>query len=114
DGAQRGAALSGGAETGEQRTLYGQIKVRARCDEKRVLAAQLQARGLQITPGQRTNLAADCRRACEADLVEQPCLQRLLQSGEGRGTVGVDDIEHPVRKPAPSDEETAERCAADR
>ena len=41
-------------------------------------------------------------------------LERLLQSSEGCGAVGVHHIENPVRKPAASDDELVERCAADR
>ena len=113
DRAERGAALPGGAETGEERTLHRKIEIGARGHDQRILAAQLQAGGLQMAPGQRADLAADRGGSGETDLVDQPGLQRLLQAGERRGAVGVHDVENAVRQPAAADEEFVERRAAD-
>ena len=61
DGAQRRAALAGRAEPGEQRALDSKIKIRAGGDDQRILAAQLEAGGLQMAAGQRADLPADRR-----------------------------------------------------
>ena len=47
-GAERGAALAGGAEPGEKGALDREIQVSVRHDDERVLAAELQARGLHV------------------------------------------------------------------
>ena len=57
-GAERCAALAGSAEAGEQRAFDGQIEVGCRSDDQRVLATEFEARGLQMAPCQRTDLAA--------------------------------------------------------
>ncbi len=72
------ASLARGAKAGEQGTLDGEIEVRARRDHQRILAAQFQARGLQVASGERADLSADRRRAGESHLVQEPAFQRLL------------------------------------
>ena len=51
-GAERRAALAGGAEAAEQRALDGEVEVGVVHDDQRVLAAELQARRLQVAPAQ--------------------------------------------------------------
>jgi hypothetical protein len=70
--AERGAALAGGAEAGEQRALGGQVQVGVRHHDERVLAAQLEAGVLQVPAGQLADPDAHLGRAGEADLVDQP------------------------------------------
>ena len=61
DSAERGATLTSSAETREERTFHRKIKIGARGNDQRVLAAQFQARGLQMAAGQCANLPADGR-----------------------------------------------------
>ena len=56
-GAQRRAALARGAEAAEQRALDGEVEVGVVHDHERVLAAELQARRLQVAPAQLADLA---------------------------------------------------------
>jgi hypothetical protein len=70
--AERGAALAGGAEAGEQRALGGEVQVGVRHHDERVLAAQLEAGVLQVPAGQLADLRPDGARAGEADLVTSP------------------------------------------
>ena len=70
-GAERGAALPRGAEAGEQRALDGEVEVGVLHHDHRVLAAQLQARRLQVAAAQRADLRPDGRRAGEPDLVDE-------------------------------------------
>ncbi len=92
-GAQRRAALTGGAEAAEQGALDGQVDVGVVHHDHRVLAAELQARRLQVAPTQAADLATDRARAGETDLVEQTLLQRGLQAGEGVRARGLDDVQ---------------------
>ncbi len=99
-GAQRRAALARRAEAAEQRALDGQLEIGVGGDDHRVLAAELQARRLQVTAAERADLAPDGRGAREADLVDQALVQRALQPREGRRPVGLHDRQHAVRQPA--------------
>ena len=95
-GAQRGAALARGAEAAEQRALDGEVEVGVGHDHERVLAAELQARRLQVAPAQRADLGAHRARAGEADLVDQAAIERLLEAGEGLRAVGQHEVEDAV------------------
>ena len=95
-GAQRGAALAGGAVAAEQRALDGEVEVGVGHDDERVLAAELQARRLQVAAAQRADLGADRARAGEADLVDQAAVERLLEPGEGLRAVGQHEVEDAV------------------
>ena len=110
--AQRRAALARGAEAAEQGALDGEVDVGVVHHDHRVLAAELQARRLQVTPAEPADLAADGRRPGEADLVDQALLQRRLEPREGVGTRRLHDVQHaaghaagveeldPARRPA--------------
>src|SRR4051812_48261015 len=112
DGAKRGTALSGGAETREQRALDCKIKIGTRRDNQWILPAQLQTCGLKVAASQCANLPANRRRAGESDLLYHASLERLLESGEGSGPIGMDDVENSVGKSAAPYEELMECRAA--
>ena len=95
--AERGAALAGGAEAGEQRALGGEVEVGVGHHDERVLAAELEAGALQVAAAQLADAHADLGRAGEPDLVHQALLERQLQPLEGRRAVGVDGVEHARR-----------------
>ncbi len=98
--AHRRAALAGGAEAAEQRPLHRQVQVGVGHDHQRVLAAQLQARRLQVAPAQLADACTHRARAGEADLVHQVAVQRGLQAGEGGVAVGQHHLQHAVRQAA--------------
>src|SRR3712207_7933162 len=54
----------------------GEVEIGAGGDDEGVLPAELQAGGLQVPAGERADLAAHRRGPGEADLVDQPVLQR--------------------------------------
>ena len=108
--AQRRAALARRPEAAEERALDGQVEIGVGGDDHRVLAAELQARRLQVATAERADLAPDRRGAREADLVDQALVQRALQPREGRRPVGLHDGQHAVRQPAGL-KERAERLA---
>ena len=83
-GAERRAALPGRAEAAEQRALDGQVEVGVGHHDQRVLAAQLEAGRLQVAPAQLADARADVGRAGEADLVDQPLVERPLEPRERR------------------------------
>src|SRR4051812_34236396 len=99
-GAERGAALPGRAEAAEHRALDSELEVGVRHDHKRVLAAQLQARRLQVAAGELADLLADFRRAGEADLVDQALVERALEPVERRWALALDDVQNAVRQSA--------------
>ena len=103
--AQRGAALPRGAEAGEQSALHRQVEIGTGGDHQRVLAAEFQARGLQVAAGQRADLPAHGRRAGEPNLVDQAVAQGRLQTGEGGLAVGLHQVQHPVGQPTAAHEE---------
>ena len=61
--AQRRAALARRAEAAEQRALDGEVEVGVGHHDHRVLAAQLQARRLEVAPAQLADPRADLARA---------------------------------------------------
>ena len=69
--AERGAALPRRAEAGEQRALDGQVEVGVVGDDHRVLAAELQARRLQVPSAQLADPRADLAGPGEPDLVDR-------------------------------------------
>ena len=71
--AERRAALARGAEAGEQRALDRQVEVGVVHHHERVLAAELEARRLEVAAAERADLGADGGGAGEADLVDEPC-----------------------------------------
>lgn len=95
--AQRGAALAGRAPAGEQRALHRQVQVGVGGHDHRVLAAQLQARALQVASAELADAGADRAGTGEADLVDRARLQGGLQALEGRLAIGVDEVEHAAR-----------------
>ncbi len=99
-GAERGAPLAGGAEAGEEGALDGEIQVRVWHDDQRVLAAELQARRLQVPPAELADLLADLRGSREAYLVDEALLERLLEALEGGRPLGLDYVEDPVGEAA--------------
>jgi hypothetical protein len=58
---QRRAALARRAEAAEQRALDGEVEVGVVHDDERVLAAELEARRLQVAAAQLADLAPDRR-----------------------------------------------------
>ena len=98
--AHRRAALARGAEAAEQRALHGQVQVGVGHDHQRVLAAQLQARVLQMAPAQLADLRSHGAGAGEADLVHQPLVQRLLQPLERGRALGDHGVQHAVGQAA--------------
>ena len=92
--AERRAALAGGAEAGEQRALDREIEVGVFHHDHRVLAAQLEARRLEVATAQRADLRPHGARSREADLVDQPPLEHPLEPGEGLRPVGVHEVQH--------------------
>ena len=102
--AERGAALAGRAEAGEQRALGGEVEVGVGHDDQRVLATQLEAGALQVPAAQLADAGADLGGAGEPDLLHQPLLQRPLEPLEGGRPVGVDGVEH-ARRQAAGDEQ---------
>ena len=107
---ERRAALAGGAEAGEQRPLDREVEVGVIHHDHRVLAAELEARRLQVAAAERADLRADRAGAGEADLVDQPVLERPLEPGERLRSVGVDEVEH-VARDASGMEQLGERGA---
>ena len=100
-GAQRRAALPGRAEAGEQRALDREVEVGVVHDHQRVLAAQLEARRLQVAPAQRADLARRPRSSpVKPTLSTSPSLERALEPGEGLRALGLHDVEHAVGQPA--------------
>ena len=93
-GAERRAALAGRAVAAEQRALDREVDVGVVHHDHRVLAAELQARRLQVAAAQLADLGADRARAGEADLVDEPLLQRALEARERLGAFGLDEVEH--------------------
>ena len=81
-GAERRAALAGRPEATEQRALDREVEVGVGHHDERVLAAQLQARRLQVAAAQLADAPPDVGRAGEADLVEQAGVERALQAVE--------------------------------
>ena len=77
-GAERRAALARRAEAAEQRALDREVDVGVVHHDHRVLAAELEARRLEVAAAQLADLRADRRGAREADLVDQPLIQRQL------------------------------------
>ena len=94
-GAQRRAALARRAEAAEQRALDREVDVGVVHHDHRVLAAELQARRLQVAAAQRADLGADRARAREADLVDE-ALARAPARGPSNVVfaVGLDEVEH--------------------
>ena len=92
--AERGAALARGAEAGEQRALDGEVEVGVVHHHERVLAAELEARALQVAPAELADLRADGARAGEADLVDEPLLERALEPAERRLALGLHEVQH--------------------
>src|SRR5215210_2217298 len=91
--AERGASLAGRAEAGEQRAFGRQIQVRVGHDDERILAAELQARRLQVSSAELPNPAPDLRGAGEADFVHEPHIEGLLEALESDRSLGLDDVE---------------------
>ena len=87
--AERGAALARGAEAAEQRALDGEVEVGVRHHDERVLAAQLEAGRLAVAAGELADPRADRRRPGEADLVDEPLVERALEALEGRRAVAT-------------------------
>ena len=81
--AERGAALSGRPEAAEERALDGELELGVGHHDERVLAAELEAGRLHVAPAERADLGADRGRAGEADLVDEPLLERPLEPLEG-------------------------------
>ena len=61
--AERGAPLTGGAETAEQRALDGEVEVGVGQDDQGVLAAELERRRDEVLAAQRRDGAPDRRRS---------------------------------------------------
>jgi hypothetical protein len=108
--AKRRAALAGRAEAGEQRPLDGELEVGVGHHHQRVLAAELEARRLQVAAAQLADARAHRRGAREADLVDEPLLERPLQALEGGVPAGLDQVQHALRQ-ATVDEQLGERLA---
>ena len=111
--AERRAALPRRAEAAEQRALDGEVDVGVVHHDHRVLAAELEARRLQVAAAQRADLGADRARAGEADLVDEPLVERLLEAGEGVLAGGLHDVEH-ASGDAAGVEDPRQRVAAGR
>ena len=93
-GAERRAALAGRAVAAEQGALDREVDVGVVHHDHRVLAAELQARRLQVAAAQLADLRADRARAGEADLVDEALLDRPLEPLVGRRALGLDDVQH--------------------
>ena len=93
-GAQRRAALARGAEAAEQRALDREVEVGVVHDDHRVLAAELQARRLEVAAAELADLAADRARAGEADLVDQPSSSACSRPANVSAPDGLDDVQH--------------------
>ena len=93
-GAERRAALAGRAVAAEQRALDREVDVGVVHHDHRVLAAELEARRLQVAAAQLADLRADRARAGEADLVDEPLLERALETLERLRALGLHDVEH--------------------
>src|ERR671918_38611 len=98
-GAQRRTALSSRAEPAEQRALDGEVEVRVRHHEERVLPAQLQGRRLKVPATQLSEPPPHLRRAGESDLLDEPLAERTLQPLERRRAVRKHHVEHARREP---------------
>ena len=62
-GSERRAALAGGAEAREQRALDREVEVGVVHHDHRVLAAELEARRLQVAAAERADLAPPPRKS---------------------------------------------------
>ena len=96
-GAERGAPLPGGAEPAEQRALDREVEVGVGHHDERVLAAELEARRLEVAAAQLADPSADVGRTGEADLVERrPSSIAPLQPRERRRPVGEHHLERAL------------------
>ena len=99
DGTQGSAALAGGTESGEQRALDGEVQAGRRGDHHGVLAAQFQARRLEVPAAQLADRGTHGGRSGEADLVDDAGVQRVGQALERGRTVGEHHLKDPGRQP---------------
>ncbi len=97
DRAQRGAALPGGAEAGEECAFHREIQVRVRHDDERVLAAELQARRLQVATAELPDPAPNLGGARKTDLIHEPLVQCFFEPFEGCRPLGLDYVQDAVR-----------------
>src|SRR5215210_5052534 len=103
-GSQGGAALARGAKAREQGAFDGEVEIRIRHDYERVLAPELQAGRLHVPAAELAYLLADLGRACKADLVDEPLVQGLLQSLEGRRSFGLHNVKDAAGEAAGHEE----------
>jgi hypothetical protein len=94
--AERRAPLAGGAEATEQRTLDREIEIRVWHHDQRILAAELQARRLQMPSAELTDPPSDLRRPRETDLVDHAFGEGALETVEGRRAVREDELERSL------------------
>ena len=103
---ERRAPLPRRTEAPEQRARDGERQIGVCRDDHRVLAAQLQARRLQVLAGEGPDRRAHVGRPGEADLVDQSLVEGGRQALERRLSRGVHDREHAVRYARPRDQRT--------
>jgi hypothetical protein len=71
-GAEGGAALACGAEAAEERALDGEVEVGVGHHDERVLAAELQARGLEVSAAELADLLAHLEEPVKPTLSTRP------------------------------------------
>ena len=102
--AERRAALAGGPETAEQRAFHGEVQVGIGHHDERVLAAELEARRLEVTAAQLPDPASHLGRAGEPDLVEHVALQGAFDALERMRSVGQHELEGSSGEPGVQDQ----------
>ena len=101
---ERGAPLAGGAEPAEQRALHSEVQICVGHHDQRVLPAELEARGLQVSAAELTERFAHGGRPREAHLVDDAFVQRAFEPGERLGSVRQHHLEGPLRDARVQDE----------
>jgi hypothetical protein len=76
--AERRATLPCGSESAEQCALDREVEVGVRHHDERVLPAELEARGLEMSATELAEPLADGGRSREAHLVDDPFVQRAF------------------------------------
>ena len=102
--AERRASLPRRSEAAEQGAFDGEVEVRVGHHDERILPAQLQTRRLEVAAAELAETLADRRGPGEADFVDQPFVERSLESCERLLPVGQDHLERPLREAGVQDQ----------
>ena len=102
--AERRAALAGRSEAAEQRALDGQVEVGVGHDDERVLAAELEARRLEVPAAELAEATPHLGGAGEADLVQDLVVEGTLDPLERLRPVRDHELERAPWEPGVQDQ----------